>query len=84
MYLYDLIHLIKKIKTNFKNVEIKNYTCLAAYEWQKAIIEIDDNDDLLIIVGDKKSNNSNKMVEVGVKMNIESYLVENENDLNYD
>ena len=56
---------------------------MAAYERQKAIIDIDDNVDLLIIVGDKKSNSSNKMVEVGLKMNIESYLVENENDLTY-
>lgn len=84
MSLYDFFHLTKYIKTHFKNVEFKNDTCLAAYERQKAIIDIDDNVDLLIIVGDKKSNNSNKMVEVGLKMNIESYLVENENDLNYD
>ncbi|MGL5246168.1 MAG: 4-hydroxy-3-methylbut-2-enyl diphosphate reductase [Mycoplasmoidaceae bacterium] len=84
MSMYDFFHLTKYIKTNFKDVEFKNDTCLAAYERQKAILEIDSDVDLLIIVGDKKSNNSKKMVEVGLKMKIESYLVENENDLNYE
>ncbi|MGL5640284.1 MAG: 4-hydroxy-3-methylbut-2-enyl diphosphate reductase [Mycoplasmoidaceae bacterium] len=84
MSMYDFFTLTKYIKNNFKNVEFKNDICLAAYERQKAILDIDSDVDLLIIVGDKKSNNSNKMVEVGLKMKIQSHLVENVNDLNYE
>ncbi len=81
MSIYDFYYITKKIKNEFNNVEIKNDICLAAYERQKAIVDLDKSIDLLIVVGDKKSNNSNKMVEVGQKNKIISYLVETKNDL---
>lgn len=82
MSIYDFYLIIKKIKEKKINIEIKNDICTATKERQEAIINMDDDVDLLIVVGDKKSNNSNKLKEIGKSRNIESYLISNVNEFN--
>lgn len=81
MSIYDFYKIIKKIKGIIKNIEIKNDICTATLERQEAVINLDETVDLLIVVGDKKSNNSNKLRDIGIEKGIESYLINDENDL---
>lgn len=56
------------------DIEIKNDICGATNERQNAVKEL-NNVDLLIVVGDNKSNNSNKLRETGEKIGINSILI---------
>ncbi len=84
MSIYDFYKIIKKIKNTSINVEIKNDICTATLERQEAIINMDNTIDLLIVVGDEKSNNSNKLRDIGIEKGVESYLINDENDLIHD
>lgn len=78
----DFYDIIKELKNKFKNIDYKNDICNATLERQEAIKNMDDEIDILIVVGDKKSNNSNKLVEIGKTKNIDSYLIEGAEDIN--
>lgn len=80
--IYEFYNIIKKIKSKFKNIEFKNDICNATKERQDAVINMDETIDLLLVVGDKRSNNSNKLVEIAKQKNIESYLIETKKDIN--
>ena len=81
---YDFYYVTKKLKEKFKNIEFKNDICNATKERQEAVINMDKSIDLLIVVGDKKSNNSKKLVDIGKEKQVESYLVSSEMDINKD
>ncbi len=80
--IYDFYEIHKYLKHKINLVKFENEICNATFDRQKAIDTMDKSIDLLIVVGDKKSNNSNKLVEIALKNNVESYLIENENCLN--
>jgi 4-hydroxy-3-methylbut-2-enyl diphosphate reductase len=47
-----------------------------------ALREITDQTDLVLVVGDPKSSNSNRLREVASKRGIASYLINNEKEIN--
>lgn len=65
----ELRDLIEAIKTKYPDIIIKNDICQATYSRQKAIMDIKDCD-LLYVVGDVKSNNTNMLKEIGEKSGI--------------
>lgn len=81
--IYEFYKLIKMLKQKFTNIEFKNDICDAAQIRQEAIINMDNSIDLLIVVGDQRSNNSKKLVEIALNKNIESYLVNSIEEINY-
>lgn len=82
----ELEKMFELIKDRFPTITIKEEICKATTSRQKAISELKDCD-LLYVVGDVKSNNSNKLVEIGLKhgikkaLLIQSYLDINKEDL---
>lgn len=74
------------IKNNFKNAIISEEICNATRTRQEAIIKLkDQNVDMLFIVGDKKSNNTKKLKETGIKIGIPKvFLISNCNEINFD
>lgn len=68
-------------KENYKNVEIFDKICGATAVRQKAVEDLALKVDLMIIVGDTKSSNTKKLYEISKKLNENSYLVENEEQL---
>lgn len=79
--IYDFYEIHKYLKDKINLIKFENEICNATFDRQKAIDTMDKSIDLLIVVGDEKSNNSNKLVEIAKKNNIEAHLVENELDL---
>ncbi len=79
--IYDFYEIIKELKKLIPHLVCENEICTATQERQEAIINMDKSIDLLIVVGDKKSNNSTKLAELGLKQNVESYLISNKDDI---
>ena len=55
--------------------------CYATTNRQMALREITDITDLVLVVGDPQSSNSNRLREVASKRSIASYLINNENEI---
>lgn len=55
--------------------------CYATTNRQMALREITDQTDLVLVVGDPKSSNSNRLREVASKRGISSFLINNEKEI---
>ena len=71
----------KYFKENYKNVIIFDKICGATAVRQKAVEDLAIKVEMMIIVGDTKSSNTKKLYEISKKLNDNSYLVENEEQL---
>ena len=70
---------LKKINNNINYIK---GTCYATDARQDAIKNIKDAD-ILYIIGDKTSNNTNKLKEIAIENNIKKvYLIDNKNEIN--
>ena len=79
--LKDLIELSKKL---YPDIVIEKEICNATSSRQEAIANLTDCD-LLYVVGDIKSNNTNKLVDIGIKKGIKKVLlIQNFKDINTD
>ena len=71
----------KYFKENYKNVIIFDKICGATAVRQKAVEDLAIKVEVMVIVGDTKSSNTKKLYEISRKLNDNSYLVENEEQL---
>lgn len=77
----ELENMINEIKKKYKDVKIIKEICNATSSRQLAISSIKDAD-ILYVVGDLKSNNTNKLVEIA-KHNIKNvFLINTVKDIN--
>ena len=72
----------KFFKENYKNVIIFDKICGATAVRQKAVEDLAVKVELMIVVGDTKSSNTKKLYEISKKLNDNTYL--NEEQLNLD
>lgn len=70
----ELADMIDYIKTVYPDIIIEEEICNATSSRQKAIEQIEDCD-LLYVVGDAKSNNTAKLVDIGKKKGIKKVLL---------
>lgn len=76
---FDLMDLAKK---RWPWIEVHNEICMATQLRQEAVAKTAPDADLVVVVGDVRSNNSNRLVQVAKeKAGKEAYLVDNEADL---
>lgn len=61
---WDVADIMEKVKEKFPHVEIHREICLATQVRQEAVAEQAKEADLTIVVGDPKSNNSNRLAQV--------------------
>lgn len=82
MSYHDVKHLFTLIENKFENVIISDEICNATRSRQEAISKL-ENIDALIVVGDKASNNANRLAQIAKEKGIENvYLIDDVNDLN--
>lgn len=74
----------KFFKENYKNVIIFDKICGATAVRQKAVEGLAVKVELMIVVGDTKSSNTKKLYEISKKLNDNTYLIENEKQLDLD
>lgn len=61
---WDTRHLMERIVEKFPHAEVYNEICLATQQRQEAVAEQAKGADLVIVVGDPRSNNSNRLAQV--------------------
>jgi 4-hydroxy-3-methylbut-2-enyl diphosphate reductase len=61
---WDIKHIMNGLLEKFPKAEIHNEICLATQVRQEAVAEQAKEADLVIVVGDPKSNNSNRLAQV--------------------
>ena len=78
---YDIESVLKIIESKYPNFIFDNEICNATLVRQQAVIN-QDIVDLMLVVGDKLSSNSNKLVQVSKKAKqIKSYLISGVEDI---
>ncbi len=55
--------------------------CYATQNRQNAVKQLAREADVMIVVGDPESSNSNRLVELGVKLGVRSFLVQSSDDI---
>jgi 4-hydroxy-3-methylbut-2-en-1-yl diphosphate reductase len=61
---WDVADVMEKVKEKYPHVEVHREICLATQVRQEAVAEQAGEADVLIVVGDPKSNNSNRLAQV--------------------
>lgn len=73
---WDVAHLMEALKEKYPHIEQHKEICLATQVRQEAVAEQAGEADLLIVVGDPSSNNSNRLTQVSVEIaNTPSYRI---------
>ncbi|MGG4035559.1 4-hydroxy-3-methylbut-2-enyl diphosphate reductase [Paenibacillus cisolokensis] len=73
---WDIRHLITKLLEKYPKAEIHNEICLATQVRQEAVAEQAKGTDLCIVVGDPRSNNSNRLAQVAEEIaGVKAYRV---------
>lgn len=81
MSLYDVYDLCEYAKEILPYVEIEKETCTATKVRQEAIQNMDEDIDIVFIVGDPHSNNTKKLASIAGK-NKEVYMIDSVQELN--
>lgn len=80
---WDVSVLMEKIKEKFPHIEVHKEICLATQVRQEAVAEQAGEAQLLIVVGDPLSNNSNRLTQVSVEIaGTPSYRISDLSELN--
>ncbi len=65
---WDTAALIEEIQRRYPQVEVHNDICLATQLRQQAVAQMARGADLTIVVGDPRSNNTNRLVQVAEEL----------------
>lgn len=69
------------LEKNYQNVKIFDRICGATSERQEATKKLSGVCDVMIVIGDNKSSNTKKLLEIACSINKNSYLIQNEDEL---
>jgi len=79
---WDVVHIMDALKLKYPHIEVHKEICLATQVRQEAVAQHAGESDLLIVVGDPKSNNSNRLTQVSVEIaNTPSYRISDLSEL---
>ncbi|WP_068773349.1 4-hydroxy-3-methylbut-2-enyl diphosphate reductase [Paenibacillus sp. FJAT-26967] len=82
---WDIKHIMKKLLERFPKAEIHNEICLATQVRQEAVAEQAKEVDLVIVVGDPKSNNSNRLAQVSEDIaGVKAYRISDVSEISRD
>lgn len=82
---WDVRDTMEKVKEKFPHVEVYNEICHATQIRQEAVAEQAPEAEVTIVVGDPKSNNSNRLAQVSEEIaNTKAYRIADITELNID
>lgn len=80
---WDIKNIMNKLIEKYPRAEIHNEICLATQMRQEAVAEQAKEADLTIVVGDPKSNNSNRLAQVSEEIaGVKAYRIADLGELN--
>lgn len=82
----DVKEITEKLSKKYPNIITlpSSSICYATTNRQMALREITDETDLVLVVGDPKSSNSNRLREVAEKRNVPAYLINDETEIRHE
>lgn len=82
---WDTRALMERVTARYPGTKVYNEICLATQLRQEAVANLVPEAELVIVVGDRRSNNSNRLVQVArEKAGREAYLVDSEAEIDPD
>ncbi|MBB6446002.1 4-hydroxy-3-methylbut-2-enyl diphosphate reductase [Bacillus benzoevorans] len=82
---WDVAHIMEKIKEKYPQAEFYKEICLATQQRQEAVAAQAGEADVLIVVGDPRSNNSNRLAQVSEEIAAtKAYRISDITELNLD
>ncbi len=79
---WDIKHLISRLQDKYPEAEVHNEICLATQVRQEAVAEQAGQADLCLVVGDPRSNNSNRLAQVSEEIaGVTSYRISDLSEL---
>lgn len=73
---WDIRHIMQELKEKYPHAEVHNEICLATQVRQEAVAEQAGTAQLCIVVGDPRSNNSNRLAQVSEEIaGVKAYRV---------
>lgn len=80
---WDTKHLMKRIQEKYPHAEVYNEICMATQTRQEAVAEQARQADVTIVVGDPRSNNSNRLAQVSEEIaGVKAYRISNVTEIN--
>lgn len=80
---WDIKHIMGELLRKFPGAEVHNEICLATQVRQEAVAEQAGQADLVIVVGDPRSNNSNRLAQVSEEISgVTAYRISDVTELN--
>lgn len=80
---WDTKHIMNLLLERYPHAEVYNEICLATQVRQEAVVDQAKETDLVLVVGDPMSNNSNKLVEVSEKIaGVKAYRIADVTEIN--
>ena len=79
----DTVSIINALKSRFPHIQgpKKDDICYATQNRQDAVKQLSGQCDVILVVGSVNSSNSNRLKELAQKNGIDSYLIDNESDM---
>lgn len=79
----DVKEITEALKARYPHIETlpSSSICYATTNRQMALRQITDETDLILVVGDPQSSNSNRLREVAERRGVPSYLINNEKEI---
>lgn len=79
----DVKEITEALMVKYPHIETlpSSSICYATTNRQMALREITDQTDLVLVVGDPQSSNSNRLREMAARQNIPSYLINDESEI---
>ncbi len=82
---WDVGHIMEKIEKKYPHAEFHKEICMATQVRQEAVAEQAGQADVVIVVGDPKSNNSNRLAQVSEEIaGTKAYRISDISELNID
>ncbi|TDG00498.1 4-hydroxy-3-methylbut-2-enyl diphosphate reductase [Paenibacillus piri] len=82
---WDIKHIMNRLLERFPHAEIHNEICLATQVRQEAVSEQAKDADLVLVVGDPRSNNSNRLAQVSEEIaGVKAYRIADVSELRTD
>ena len=82
---WDVADIMEKIKEKYPHAEFEREICMATQVRQEAVAEQAGDADVLIVVGDPKSNNSNRLAQVSEEIaDTKAYRIADVSDIEFE
>lgn len=80
----DVSSIVDALKKKYPQAQTlpSSSICFATTNRQEALKKVTDQTDLILVVGDRQSSNSNRLKEIGSNRGIPSYLINNPREIN--